>query len=340
MKKTKLTRKELYDLIWNKSLKTVAQQLQTNPAAIKKICDHEYIPTPKAGYWTKVRHNKQVKKIAMEGLPDKEIFIDIVNHKTATISIETMKFKLHPLVQEAKSTLKMSETMHHYGYSGMRSTGENQLNITVTPELTSKALDFMNSFINHLILRKHTIGIKEYYGIVITIDSIDFEISLREKMKRIPKKEFGFDSYDLVPVGSLIFKLQSYPRREWQDSKDKSLLQKVPDIINYLEVLAEEKLRWIIINEENTRRIEKERLEKELQQKLVDTETQKFNKLYEDALRYNKAQEIRKYIDAIEQQNKSSDLDSDLVKMIEWGRNKADWIDPIVMREDEILGFY
>ncbi len=50
---------------------------------------------------------------------------------------------------------------------------------------------------------------------------------------------------------------------------------------------------------------------------------------------YRIACEIRNYINAISNQNNLSDEMKDWIK---WANKKADWFDPIIDREDEILG--
>ena len=56
---------------------------------------------------------------------------------------------------------------------------------------------------------------------------------------------------------------------------------------------------------------------------------------------WDRAQKIRKFTDALE--SKVHDVEDPvlaekLLKWIEWARDKADWIDPLVDREDKVLG--
>tara|TARA_R110000868_G_scaffold144361_1_gene363351 strand:+ start:13454 stop:13606 length:153 start_codon:yes stop_codon:yes gene_type:complete len=50
MKTKAMTRKALYELIWEGSQRNVAQQINVKSHNLKKICAEEDIPTPQAGY--------------------------------------------------------------------------------------------------------------------------------------------------------------------------------------------------------------------------------------------------------------------------------------------------
>lgn len=58
----KLTRKELYNLVWSKPLTHIAKEYGFSDNGIRKICIKNNIPLPKAGYWAKIKRNKKVKK--------------------------------------------------------------------------------------------------------------------------------------------------------------------------------------------------------------------------------------------------------------------------------------
>lgn len=230
--------------------------------------------------------------------------------------------------------------MFLYSSPQMVTTGRNQIDITVSPKLIKKSLVFMDKLIKYLEARNHTIGFKEHYGTIITVRNIKFEVSLREKSKRSKETDSVYESYKMVPTGTLIFKTQGYPYREWASTKNKTLTQKIPDIISYLEKKADERNQLKIIHKENMKLQEQERLEKERQQNLRIAEIEKFNAFYEDSLRYDKAQQLRKYITVIEQQNKDSGIDDRYAELVHWAKKKADWVDPLVENDDPILGNY
>lgn len=57
--KTLLTRKELYDLLWNTPLNKIATDYNLTIQQIKDSCHANNIPLPQVGYWSKLKYNKQ-----------------------------------------------------------------------------------------------------------------------------------------------------------------------------------------------------------------------------------------------------------------------------------------
>ena len=76
-------------------------------------------------------------------------------------------------------------------------------------------------------------------------------------------------------------------------------------------------------------------------EKVRKIELDRVSKLESIVLEWDKAQKIREFADKLEGiANKIID-DADrreMITQIEWIREKADWIDPLVLREDKLLG--
>jgi len=76
----------------------------------------------------------------------------------------------------------------------------------------------------------------------------------------------------------------------------------------------------------------KERKEKELKD---------FQDLLHRANRWQQARVLREYIYEVEANaEENGSLSDELNNWIDWARKKADWYNPLVMREDDILGKY
>ena len=61
----KLTRQELYDLLWTRPTTDVARELGVSDVWIGKVCRRASIPKPPPGYWRKVTSGKVVKRISL-----------------------------------------------------------------------------------------------------------------------------------------------------------------------------------------------------------------------------------------------------------------------------------
>ena len=57
-----LTRRAMYDLVWSRPMKKVAEEFRISDVALKKICDKHRVPTPPRGYWAKKEAGKPVRE--------------------------------------------------------------------------------------------------------------------------------------------------------------------------------------------------------------------------------------------------------------------------------------
>ena len=57
-----LERSKLYKDVWSRPCTKIAAELGISSSALKRICTEMDIPTPVAGYWTRVQCGKKVSK--------------------------------------------------------------------------------------------------------------------------------------------------------------------------------------------------------------------------------------------------------------------------------------
>lgn len=61
----RLTREELYNLVWAKPMTQVAEQFEISDRAMAKMCAKKQVPVPPRGYWAKKSVGKDVPAIAL-----------------------------------------------------------------------------------------------------------------------------------------------------------------------------------------------------------------------------------------------------------------------------------
>lgn len=84
-------------------------------------------------------------------------------------------------------------------------------------------------------------------------------------------------------------------------------------------------------------RKEKERIEKEFQMQ-KEKDLAAFKETLQKASRWHKAVNLRSYIDSVEQKAiETNGVSEDLRNWLEWARKKAEWYDPFIECEDELL---
>ncbi len=65
----RLSRKELYELVWSEPMKNLAVRFRISDVALKKTCARAEIPTPEPGYWAKKEAGKSTYQPALSERP-------------------------------------------------------------------------------------------------------------------------------------------------------------------------------------------------------------------------------------------------------------------------------
>ncbi len=61
----RLSREALYDLVWEKPLTRIAEELGVKALAVAAVCDDLDVPRPAAGHWSKLAHGKVPERPAL-----------------------------------------------------------------------------------------------------------------------------------------------------------------------------------------------------------------------------------------------------------------------------------
>jgi hypothetical protein len=365
--KNKLTRQELYNFVWSIPLTKLAEKYQISENGLRKICVKLDIPLPKGGYWSKLKFNKKVTQIPFKINTAVDQFINLTfRNNEATLeehylsafhrlkkeleAIPNLNFKVpeiltnpHPLIKAAKADLKTKKPST-YLYSnniGTIHTGKGLISIDVSKEFIPRALVFMDTFIKLILKRGHQINSKKNSEVLINGEAFSFRF--REVLKRIKTIDkhsaYNWEHTELVPSGVVEFQIgESYKKSEWRDSLKNPVENKLSNILAKLELESELIKKQRIKSEIWHREYQRKRKIEEEKEALFQKEVDKFKQLKENAKRWQKTVEIRNYIHAVETNAiKTNTLKPELIEWIKWANNKADWYDPLIQKEDDIL---
>jgi hypothetical protein len=348
------TRKELYDLVWFEPLSALSNKYKISGTGLRKICVRMSIPLPRAGHWQNLRAGKPAEKIALpvNYKGETEITLSLRGsgdlHHAEGNAVPRKHEDLKPatgikLIVPARLTstdrriIAARESLtekRRYVRSGLVNTSRGQLDIKVAPVNVTRALRFMDALIKAVESRGHKVEIDNDTHIVVQDERM--KICLRERLKKgAGRTEWG--SPEDLPTGMFYLKLDSYPRKEWKDGR-LTLEAQLPGIVTRLEIqgkeLLEEQLKWKKIR---MQREEQERIERELQEQ-KEKQLLDFKRLLQKASRWQRTIMLRSYIDAKEK-NAIADntVSEELSSWLAWARDKADWYDPQIEKEDEWL---
>ncbi len=357
-----LTRRELYDLVWSKPITTLAKELNFDAYSLRKICKKHNVSLPKTGHWQKIKHNKEVSITPFQTDKGKDSTIilylnekgqvsynqpskaksklknEIENSDELSLKVPEKLTKPHKYILATKAYHKSVKIRNKSRDWSMQIDDTNVLSISVSENLFSRALRFMDTLIKVIEKRGYKITVSNRTTIVIKDQS--YNIRLTEKNRRVKREtNNSWDEFDLEATGNLCLKLdRSYPIKEWSDTKTKSLEDKLSDILVWIEIKAKVDKKNEIENAIWREKQEKIRQKEEELQSRKDTELENFEGLFHTATRWHKSQYIRNYIKEFEDYAiKSNTLNEEKKEWIEWAKEKADWYDPFIEKEVKLL---
>lgn len=345
-------------MVWSKPLTQIAKDYGFSDNGIRKISKKHDIPLPKSWHWSKVKHNKKVTKVKLPKASDNpEIKLvktnpdlysgnsvqakiavkkkELENIQGLNLKVPDTLYRPHIHVKNTKEYYKKSDEAEKKGDWRSIVDSSRALSINVSKKLRPRALRIFDTLIKVIEKRGYEFVMP---GSKVKIYKETYSFDLREKNKRVKKEsKYSWDEYDYVPTGTLCLKIYSFiPLKEWYDSPTKPLEEKLINIITRLEVKAKEDEEQRIQSEIWHKKYELERKREEELKEKRQKELDKFKKLISDASRFQKSQYLRDYIREFEKRV-SKPLDDDKKEWIKWLKEKADWYDPFIEKEVELL---
>ena len=254
----------------------------------------------------------------------------------------------HRLIKETDKYLR---SKNRYNYPNK----DDVLSIYVSENLINRSLIIMDTIIKAIEKLGYSM-MNTHNNTRVIIEGQDIKIKLCEKSYNVPhvltsdEKESiakGYDpwihKYDSVLSGELTLTIDEYhaKRKNWKDGKNRRLENCISDFI-FTIIITSEELR--IVREafaERDRKWKEEREKRTLSGKIHKEELEKIEDLMNRAKDYNDAMVIINYINAMEKvlntiSNKEERIE--LQEYITWAKEKSDWLNPLINRDDPILG--
>ncbi len=360
MNSQKLTRKELYDLVWSTPFAKLAKIYAISDAGLRKNCVKMGIPIPDFGHWAKVQHNKdlRIKELPEnhDGVNEVTFFlreeVDTVNKRMPSANTKLTKgiadkeednfIVPERLTNPCNLIIRARESYNkfrHWRFTNILMPDYRELNISATQDNLGRALRFMDTFIKIMENRGHKIYIKNN-DTILEIKGEEFKISLREKARRVLKEDAKpWSQFDFIPTGILVFSCVAHYTHQltWSDEK-LPIEQQLAKMIAKLELKGEE-LEKESIEWEKARNIQKEKLRiEEERQKRQEKELNDVRALLKNYRRWKEAENIRKYLGQEESLARYNNcLTPEKQTWIQWAKEKTNWLDPLIASEDEFL---
>lgn len=363
-----INREQLHQQVWKTPMTKLAPLYNLSNNELKKICDRFKIPTPKAGYWSKLSFGKpedivslpkwkicvpcnikNKKKISTATLLPKMADIPVVIHKPIKIVELTSKkvdhgiavkknlTNLHNLIEKAQEELKACSP-DNYGRLNTRRV----IAINVSRHSLKRALLIMDTIFKWFEKRGYTIRkpSNESSRTIIVVDKIDIDIEIIEKSKLTGKvkSNWGYEYNQYKPSGDLTLKINTYTydskvQTNWSDGK----IQTIEELLNSF---IDSVFSIVLIRQKENERRERERLVQEehrlnriYEEQCAQYENQLIEKLIKQSKDMAVSVRIREYLSAVKQKARfhypNEDYPKELSDWLEWADKQADNLDPL-----------
>ena len=369
MSENRYEREKLYDEVWAEPVSIVAKRYGVSDVALHKICKRLNIPVPPRGYWAKIRSGEKIKKTPLpphkgsnviygkhfenseqrvERTEDgKKVLLDFLDEAErqkimdacANIEVKDQLRRPHSLIVEHREEMvlrrKRERERKQYEFYGNGHSYWNRRNnedpdkkvlaLKVSSDSMHRAYLLVDAFIKTL----ESIDC----GLVVDKNDGNTYATVRgEKIHIIMKESDGLTLSVDNPYAK---------RKNFRDTKTKTIDSQLGNAIIELFEISE-RIRLAREERELEERRRREEAECRRQRALRQQEELKKAKALENAaMDWHKALIIRQYIASMEDALHKELDEEKRARMTEWtiwAREKVDWYDPIVAKEDPVLG--
>ena len=155
----------------------------------------------------------------------------------------------------------------------------------------------------------------------------------RDRLTRTYAYKPNIRKWDYVFNGKLRFSVLE--NKHYRDGESILIEQRLPEMLIDMYEESENVRIDREAREAAARKAEEERKAKERRQEIYNEEVERVIALENEAEDYALACKIRAYVSAVEAQK---NFDENTQRWVEWAKEKADWYDPLIAKEDELLG--
>ena len=236
-----ISRKELYETVWQKPMIHAAKEFGLSDTGLRKICVNHEIPAPRAGYWAKLNAGKPVQQTPLPPASDERLNEVVIyssalrdigqNVKDAglaaaararSISARKAGTELHPTAQAVSAAFQQTEESD----GRLKICIDDCFRIDITPSAVARAIDLVNT----IFWMAEELGYewqKSTGGAKLIVDGQPLGLSLREDLRSKDKLTLSLDDHYHTEL-----------RRNWTDGKRRRIEDQLPDFLRGVAMYA------------------------------------------------------------------------------------------------------
>ena len=239
-----------------------------------------------------------------------------------------------------------SKTSYSVHINGRYTSLNAMLPIHVSPENIKRAYRILNAIISVLGDMEAYVSVgydfdsnKDNGSFHVMDISFGFELTEEVRKKHKDNEHTAKFVFSLFPKSS--FNRKTGDRIEYKDQADLPLETQLGKMIYDMFVIANQFRCLDILDERKYKKQQEERKRQERLEQMRKGELAEIRQLEQVASDWAKAEMIRRFADAMERKIIDVSDETENKKFnhwLKWARDKADWIDPLTEKEDELLG--
>jgi hypothetical protein len=364
----RLTRQELYDLVWSIPTSKLSERFQLSGRGLGKLCERYNIPVPERGWWAKKAAGHEVDVPPLSSaknsyLETVEIYVRDDFRKWIAEE-ELARFEAH-LTEEASTpppvVSEVDDSRHPLIVRSRRpsaraGTSALRFEINVSDSLRDRALRLATAIVNACESRGYQfvqrpqadtgIAAVEVFGqpIGLAIEepprNVPHVLTKVEAREKAVGRGWTIPEYDHVPGGELVILVHhdaDSERRSFAATKEREIEAALPDLMKALVRIAMKLRAQANYHAEQERRrrevAEQQRLEEARRHEealRIAAEGRKRRELLREATRLRQANSLRDLIHAVEERARNEQVDeAALREWLAFVRRVAESLDPL-----------
>lgn len=309
-----------------------------------------------------IKYRSDLKELTDEELlSNKELYLfteqtkEYILDRCSKIQIKSQLRNPHRLIEKHKEGIKDRKKIKNeppkkqiLGNGTYYIVSSGNQNTSILPiEVSKENLNRTYRIVDELIK-----AIEDFEGYVATytrdgydigyftlLRQVDFRFTIKEKNTKTKVLQKNKIVITIYPESK--FYNNKHEALVYEDEKDNPVENQLQKIMYQLIVLAEQIYAGDIVKEREAKRAEQEGQRLRYLEKMRQGQLEEIKLLEQASSDWNRAEKIRAFVSAIEDsiiQLPENEKKEKYIKWSKWAKNKADWIDPLMEINDELLG--
>jgi len=195
-----MTRQQLYDLVWSRSMGDVAASIPMAHVSLKKLCSKYQVPVPPQGHWKKSPARQAADKVPLPlTMGEQRIWVRrfvqwrptdprLRERTTANLSLDEEPSlpsentaHWHACTKRTKSALAQAAPDRH---GALKAEGAGVASVRVAPETVPRALTLLDELIRAVENLGHSIAMQSLPAAMLLINGALVPVTIFEKFVR------------------------------------------------------------------------------------------------------------------------------------------------------------